>query len=144
MIVPDESSEEYFSTIGTTGEDGTVTFEDLEYGYYKLTETKAPENYRITEKRIDPIQITKEDMEHLNVQITVRNDKQYTLPTTGGLGTNIIKGVEILVISIFGILLTNRKKIVPERRAKEENAEKPVRRTKKVKDTKPVRRNTGK
>ncbi len=127
-IVPDENSEEYAIATGITGEDGTLTFNNLKYGYYKLTETKAPEDYRIAEKDIEVIEVSAESSEKLNVQVTVKNDKQYSLPTTGGIGTNIVRSAEILAVIILVILITNRKKIVPERRTKAENKVKPVRR----------------
>ncbi len=127
-IVPDENSEEYAIATGITGEDGTLIFNNLKYGYYKLTETKAPEDYRIAEKDIEVIEVSAENPEKLNVQVTVKNDKQYSLPTTGGIGTNIVRSAEILGLIILVILITNRKKIVPERRTKTENKVKPVRR----------------
>ena len=127
-IVPDQESREYVKYVGTTGEDGTYTFKDLEYGYYKLTETKAPEEYRINKRIANPIEVNKSDEEHLNVQVTVKNDKKYSLPTTGGLGIDIIRNAGILIVSIFVILLTNRKKIIPVKRTK--ITEKPVRRKK--------------
>ena len=125
-IVPDQESREYVKYVGTTGEDGTYTFKDLEYGYYKLTETKAPEEYRINKIIENPIEVNKSDEEHLNVQVIVKNDKKYSLPTTGGLGIDIIRNAGILIASIFAILLTNRKKIVPVKRTK--IIEKPIRR----------------
>ncbi len=124
-VVPEETSEDYSCATGTTTEDGTYIFENLKYGFYKLTEIKAPEDYRISKEELELIEVR---AGNTDVQLTVKNDKKYSLPTTGGLGIDIIRNAGILIVSIFAIILTNRKKIVPVKRSK--IIEKPARRKK--------------
>ncbi len=116
FVVPEENSEDYVSYVGTTAEDGTLRFENLKYGYYKLTETKAPEDYRISREKIEVIEVNSSDEQHVNAEVTVKNDKKYSLPLTGGTGTNIIRSAGILIISLILILLPNVNKKVPVRR----------------------------
>ena len=81
----------------TTGDDGTLTFDNLLYGYYRLTETSAPKDYK---RIVDPIYLTiREDGsvvvdDHAFAQsssvaysILVRNQiNGVPLPMTGGSG----------------------------------------------------------
>lgn len=101
-LVPDGSggytvSSTFVPRNATTGSDGTLTFDNLLYGYYRLTETAAPEDYK---RLVDPIYLTiHEDGsvvvdEHAFAQssnvaysILVRNQANgVTLPVTGGSG----------------------------------------------------------
>ena len=116
-IVPDTTSEDYLAYTGTTGEDGTYTFESLKYGHYKLTETPAPEDYKISEKDIDVIEVNEENAD---IQVTIGNIRMYKLPITGGIGVDTIRNLEVLVGIIVLILITNRKKVVPTQRSKVE------------------------
>lgn len=80
----------------TTGEDGIITFDHLDWGEYTLVETKAPEGYRKLTKPIK-VDITKE---HLHVEKTVENTQvDWTLPDTGGIGALGFYGLGILLMA---------------------------------------------
>lgn len=125
-IVPDNTSEQYVSYEGVTDENGIYTFDNLKYGTYKLTETKAPENYKISEKDIPNIVINEENRD---VKIIVTNTKTYKLPITGGIGIDITKSAGFLLVTILVILISNRRNVIPVRRKKNIKT-KPVKRSK--------------
>lgn len=112
-----ENNEEFIVLEGITNEDGILTFDDLKYGFYKLTETKAPKNYIIGNSSIDIIEVNGEKENLLNVQITVSNIRQYELPLTGGVGELKGRG-DLLIGSIFVIIFLTKKAVVPIRRKK--------------------------
>ena len=87
----------FVTRTATTGSDGTLTFDNLLYGYYRLTETAAPEDYK---RLVDPIYLTiHEDgsvvvddhafaqSSNVAYSILVRNQASgVPLPETGGSG----------------------------------------------------------
>lgn len=94
--------------IMTTGSEGTLTFDNLLYGRYQLTEITAPGGYVLL---ADPIYLTITESGEVLVDahayaqagtaaysIVVRNQPQLPLPATGGMGT--------IPLSIPGWLLT--------------------------------------
>ncbi len=115
--------------LGKTNTDGTFIFEGLKYGQYRLTETKAPENYMISE---DGTQIIEIKADNVNAQITVRNEKQYKLPLLGGIGVDTVRNVEISTLIMILILITSGKKVIPARRKKIGKCIKPLRRKKQI------------
>lgn len=87
----------FVTRTATTGSDGTLTFDNLLYGYYRLTETAAPKDYK---QLVDPIYLTiHEDgsvvvddhafaqSSNVAYSILVRNQASgVPLPMTGGSG----------------------------------------------------------
>lgn len=79
----------------TTDSDGTIKFENLEWGEYTLVETKAPEGYN---KLIKGIKISI-DGEHLHVTKQVKNTPiGWNIPKTGGIGTLGFYGVGLILM----------------------------------------------
>jgi len=107
---------------GTTAEDGTITFDNLKYGRYRLTEIEAPDGY------VDlntPIYLTIEQDGTVIVEphnyaeagstafsIVVKNQPENPLPETGGIGTglHIALGLALMLMSLGGILFRHRRK----------------------------------
>ena len=87
----------------TTGNTGTVEFEQLLVGKYRITEVKAPQGYELAKESIE-VEITKENA---NQQIEAKDKLKLILPETGAKNYTII-------ISLFGaivMLLSFRKMI---------------------------------
>ncbi len=92
---------------GTTDADGKLYFGDLDYGEYKLVETKAPAGYR---KLASPIQVTI-DAEHKHQEIQVDNTKSgWELPKTGGIGTILFTLIGTLFMAGAVYLFIRRNK----------------------------------
>ena len=96
----------YTATELMTDANGKVEFTDLTIGKYRITETKAPEGYELSEDVID-VEITSENRE-INVKATDR--LKLELPKTGG---NLVMfctfGVILMIASFF---LKNYKKTI--------------------------------
>jgi len=109
----------------TTGADGTLTFDNLLYGRYRLTETKAPDGYELLG---EPIYLTLGENGAVTVDghefaqadstaysIRVINRAPLPLPSTGGSGTawyHTIGGV-LMLLALCGYILpktTSRRK----------------------------------
>jgi len=97
----------------TTGADGTLTFDNLKYGYYRLVETVPPRGY---EELPDPIYLTiQEDGtvlvdSHIYAEsgsaaysVVVRNRSMAPLPDTGGGGTALYRwaGLGMMLTVLF-------------------------------------------
>lgn len=109
----------------TTGADGTLTFDNLLYGYYRLTETSAPKDYK---QLVDPIYLTiHEDgsvvvddhafaqSSNVAYSVVVRNQASgVPLPMTGGSGPGgyytlgILLMLSAMCVYIFPILKKRR------------------------------------
>lgn len=59
---------------------GQLVFEELTYGKYRLTETKAPDGYKLLKEPVE-IDVTSEK---LNFNVDIENRKNIILPNTGG------------------------------------------------------------
>ncbi|MBD8007106.1 SpaA isopeptide-forming pilin-related protein [Bacillus norwichensis] len=91
----------------TTDETGKVIFENLDWGEYKLVETKAPEGYRLLSKPID-VKITANE---LNVEKKVENSKSgWGLPDTGGMGTTLFYALGAILMIISLVFLLRKKR----------------------------------
>lgn len=73
---------------------GQIKFENLTYGKYRLTETKAPEGYQLLRKPIE-VDVTSEN---INFNVDIENRKNIILPNTGS-NTKII-------VLVAGVLVT--------------------------------------
>lgn len=105
----------------TTGTDGTLTFDNLLYGRYRLTETKAPDGYELLE---EPICLTLGENGVVTVEghefaqadstaysIRVMNREPLPLPSTGGSGTawyHTIGGA-LMLLALCGYILPKAK-----------------------------------
>lgn len=111
----------------TTGSEGTLTFDNLLYGYYKLTEIQAPGGYVLL---ADPIYLTITESGNVVVDahayaesgnaaysIAVRNQPQLPLPATGGAGgtASAISGWLLSLGAIGALALPYRKRKRGER-----------------------------
>ncbi|MBQ3134818.1 MAG: hypothetical protein IJB75_03280 [Oscillospiraceae bacterium] len=98
----------FVTRTATTGSDGTLTFDNLLYGYYRLMETSPPGGY---EQLLDPVFLTiREDGTivvdgHTYAQagataytIQVMNVPKRPLPSTGGSGPGIYHGLGLLLM----------------------------------------------
>ncbi|MBO5339465.1 MAG: Cna B-type domain-containing protein [Oscillospiraceae bacterium] len=112
-LVPDGSggytaNSAFVTRTGVTESDGTLTFDNLLYGYYRLQETSPPDGYEILP---DPIYLTlREDgtvvvEAHAYAQagssaytVHVTNASKRPLPDTGGSGPGIYQALGILLM----------------------------------------------
>ena len=90
----------------TTGANGVVEFTEILVGKYRITETKAPEDYELAKNTID-VEITKEQRD-LNIQATDR--LKLILPETGGRGILIFSVIGIMLIIVATILTIFKRK----------------------------------
>jgi len=129
-LIPDGSGgyttdSTFVTRTATTGSDGTLTFDNLLYGYYRLTETAAPKDYK---RLVDPIYLTiHEDgsvvvddhafaqSSNVAYSILVRNQASgVPLPMTGGSGPGgystlgALLMLSALCVYIFPILKKRR------------------------------------
>ena len=96
----DESFKARTATSSTLEENkGQFEFKNLEYGTYRLTETKAPEGYNLLRASTD-IEINSEKVEYVG---ELSNKEKTALPITGGAGksTLIIAGTFVLILLIM-------------------------------------------
>lgn len=86
--------------------DGTIIFDNLEWGDYKLVETKAPEGYN---KLVKEIKVTI-DGETLHVTKEVKNTPiGWDIPDTGGIGSLGFYSVGFMLITGAAWLLLRRR-----------------------------------
>lgn len=79
---------------GVTSATGEIKFQNLPYGIYKITETKAPKGYLLQKT---PEYVTLGEQTDQTVTVTIYNEKGRILPVTGGGG--------ILKFAVSGIIL---------------------------------------
>ena len=142
--VADQSLTSGFTTTVKSGADGVFKFIGLDDGTYILTETKAPEGYKLpadpdvelvlsaetvnnqtwdgdakkalTDLALNSVSV--EDTTDFDVaKIDVENNKGTSLPTTGGMGTTLFVLGGGCAAGLAGIYLVSRK------RSKDENAD---------------------
>lgn len=112
----------------TTGADGTVTFENLLYGYYELRETSPPVGYN---QLNDPIYLTITESGQVQVEehmyaesgsaaysIWVKNQPRLPMPSTGGTGSTAIylAGWAMTLGACGAFALSHRKRRKGERK----------------------------
>lgn len=122
-------------TIITSG-NGEAIFDNLEWGTYRITEIEAPEGYKISKKGIEIVEVNGDSQENLDIKITIKNDKAYILPVTGGRGINIIISVVVCLLTIMTAIkikiFNTRIPGMPKRRNKRKLDNKPKRRKRKI------------
>lgn len=84
-------------TSSENGNLGELKFENLTYGKYRLTETKAPKGYQLLRKPVE-VDVTSES---LNFNVDIENRKNIILPETGGSTKLFILIVSVLVIFVM-------------------------------------------
>lgn len=91
----------------TTGEDGIVSWDGLDEGTYRLTETDAPAGY-IIDTRPVTVKLPADAGDTKTAAVSFTNG---TVPHTGGSGTAVytVAGLAILCCAA-GVLLVSRKK----------------------------------
>lgn len=94
----------------TTDESGILEWGNLHPGlFYRLTETKAPDGYRLLEK---PAYEGKLPQEDLSLEVRVTNTRIFTMPDTG-VSTGMVLRV-LNLIAFFGclsLLMYHRKRV---------------------------------
>ena len=105
-----------------TDADGIITFHNLKYGDYRLTEIEPPGGYELLE---DPIYLTIRNDGSVVVQdnpyaipgisaytIQVLNEQSHPLPSTGGSGPGkiVASGLLLMAASTAGALFQKKKK----------------------------------
>lgn len=94
----------------TTGESGILEWGNLHPGlFYRLTETKAPEGYRLLEKSAYEGKLPTED---LSLGVRVTNTRIFTMPDTGASTGMVLRVLNL--IAAFGclsLLMYHRKRV---------------------------------
>lgn len=110
------------STSAEEGTKGQIQFDDLEDGYYRLTETKAAEGYSLLKDavtivldgqngcKVDDQAYTPD--ENNTITITIQNRQKFSFPFTGGRGAAymILGGLALAGAALFMYRLQIRKK----------------------------------
>ena len=85
---------------------GETTFTNLEYGKYRITETKAPDGYHILKEPVE-IEISAANVEQA---LTISDKLKPTLPATGGKGTVAFVAIGALALGTFTTLRIRKRK----------------------------------
>ena len=101
-IVDDSFNERTVTTSQETETLGVALFENLEYGKYRLRETKAPAGYNLLRSTVD-IEITDVNPDY---ESNLSNNLKTVLPPTGEIGQYIFVIAGILII-IYAIKMKN-------------------------------------
>ena len=88
----------------TTDENGQAKLEELQYGTYKLTETKAPEGYNLN-RNSQEVEI---NSSNIDGKITITNREKTILPDAGGGGAYLITVIGLITI-ISGFIIKNNQ-----------------------------------
>lgn len=101
---------------------GQIQFDDLEDGYYRLTETKAAEGYSLLKDAVTIVldgqngcKVDDQDYEpdeNNTITITIQNRQKFSFPFTGGRGAAymILGGLALAGAALFMYRLQIRKK----------------------------------
>ena len=101
--------ENYTSLKETTDENGMIDLGFLPYGYYRITEIKAPDGYMLLDEPYD-FRITEDDMKKLEedgknyMTIELYNKSVITLPISGASGTAAFTAAGVVLIALAMIL----------------------------------------
>ena len=105
------------------GKEGTLKFQNLTAGKYKLIESKSPDGYIliseapefevVDENGVLKVHFTNTSMvtyDSENKQFTVKNESGVALPSTGGPGTRLFTILGSLFMMFAGVLLVKRRR----------------------------------
>lgn len=121
-LIDGEVDPTFITRTMTTGSDGTLTFDNLKYGDYRLTEIKPPADYQPMR---EPVYLTIHDTGQITVQghpyaqagstaysVLVINQPESPLPDTGGCGTGgyIALGLALMTMALGCALFQYRKR----------------------------------
>ena len=113
---------DFVTRTATTGADGSVTFDNLLYGFYRLTETEAPAGYELLK---DPIFLTISESGTVMVEahayasagtsaysVAVSNQPRRPMPASGGGGVHrfYMLGGGLVLLAACGYILPRIKK----------------------------------
>ena len=108
----------YLKAVGTTGEDGKLTFGDLLREAYYLVEVKPPVGYNISDTNG---RLLEQKYESQGVyEITVVNRRGVELPKTGGIGINTYAMGGMLLIQCALISLMASYKRAPKKKERKQ------------------------
>ena len=124
-LIDGEVDSDFVVRTATTGTDGTIVFDNLKYGDYRLTEVQPPSGY---EEMPTPIYLTIHSNGAVTVQdhayamagntaytIQVLNEALRPLPSTGGIGTGgFVVGGLLLMAAATTTLFRKRKEDLPD------------------------------
>ena len=100
-----EGTHWYLSAVAVSGSDGTLVFPNLTQETYRLVEWKAPDGYYPGVP-----QLVTRDGE--TVRLTVLNEKGFSLPETGGIGTDSFRmgGLALAACALGGLIYKKHRK----------------------------------
>ena len=119
LELPEEGTDKkttwYLCRLGTTDENGKLTFAQLSEDSYYLLELKAPEGYLLNENAGQLVE--REDAVDGVLQVSITNTEIYELPSTGGVGTHwfTLGGSLLMTGSVALLLYGYRRKRKAER-----------------------------
>ena len=103
----------YLADVKETGQDGTIDWENLVEDEYDLVEIKAPDGYTMQTKTY---RVTRHDTVdgQGRVLVTMKNEKNYELPSTGGIGRLpfMFTGLFLIMVSalMYGFRMRQRER----------------------------------